>query len=65
MGMPSKLKNFALFVDGVSWAGEVPELTPPKLTRKMEEFRAGGMRTPVKVDLGTEALELEVTPAAG
>lgn len=61
MGMPSKLKNFALFVDGVSWAGEVPELTPPKLTRKMEEFRAGGMRTPVKVDLGTEALELEVT----
>lgn len=61
MGMPNKLKNFALFVDGTSYAGEVTEVVLPKLTRKLEEFRAGGMRTPVKVDLGTEALELEVT----
>ena len=61
MGMPNKLKNFALFADGNSYAGEVTEVVLPKLTRKLEEFRAGGMRTPVKVDLGTEALELEIT----
>lgn len=61
MGMPNKLKNFALFADGNSYAGEVTEVVLPKLTRKVEEFRAGGMRTPVKVDLGTEALECEVT----
>lgn len=61
MGMPSKLKNFVLFADGNSYAGEVNEVVPPKLTRKLEEFRAGGMRTPVKVDMGTEALELEIT----
>lgn len=61
MGMPNKLKNFALFVDGNSYAGEVTEVVLPKLTRKVEEFRAGGMNTPVKVDLGTEALELEIT----
>ena len=61
MGMPSKLKNFALFADGSSYHGEVTEVVPPKLTRKLEEFRAGGMRTPVKVDMGTEAMELEVT----
>lgn len=61
MGMPNKLKNFAYFADGVSYAGEVTEVVLPKLTRKLEEFRAGGMRTPVKVDLGTEALELEIT----
>ena len=61
MGMPSKLKNFATFVDGTSWAGEVTEIVLPKLTRKTEEFRAGGMRAPVKVDLGAEPLELEIT----
>lgn len=61
MGMPNKLKNFAYFADGFSYAGEVTEVVLPKLTRKLEEFRAGGMRTPVKVDLGTETLELEVT----
>lgn len=61
MGMPSKLKNFSLFADGTNYAGEVTEVVPPKLTRKMEEFRAGGMRTPVKVDMGSEAMELEIT----
>lgn len=61
MGMPSKLKSFALFADGNNYAGEVTEVVLPKLTRKFEEFRAGGMRTPVKTDQGTEALELEIT----
>ena len=61
MGMPHILKHFAVFNDGISWVGEVEELALPKLTRKMEEFRAGGMLAPVKTDFGMEALECEVT----
>ena len=33
--------------------------TLPKLSRKMEEYRAGGMSGPVSVDFGNEALSLE------
>lgn len=63
MGMPRKLKNFALFVDGLNYMGEVPEVTLPKLTRKMEEHRSGGMNGPVKTDLGMELMEMEWTAA--
>ena len=61
MGMPQILKQFSVFVDGNSYVGEIPEITLPKLTRKMEEFRSGGMRLPVKVDHGMEAMEAELT----
>lgn len=61
MGLPRKLKNFNLFNDGASYLGEVPELTLPKLSRKMEEYRAGGMTGPVEVDFGNEKLELQWT----
>jgi len=61
MGMPSKLKLFNLFSDGTSYLGEVPEITLPKLSRKMEEYRAGSMTGPVSVDLGNEAISLEFT----
>lgn len=59
MGLPAKLKNMNLFNDGVSYIGLVPEVTLPKLTRSMEEYRAGGMDSPIKVDMGGEAMELE------
>ena len=59
MGLPRKLKNFNLFQNGVSFMGMVPEVTLPKLSRKMEEYRAGGMTGPVSVDFGNEALSLE------
>ncbi|MDC8757501.1 phage major tail tube protein [Janthinobacterium fluminis] len=59
MGLPRKLKNFNLFQNGVSFMGMVPEVTLPKLSRKMEEYRAGGMSGPVMVDFGNEALSLE------
>src|SRR4051812_309366 len=61
MGMPRKLKNFNLFNDGESYMGLVPELTLPKLSRKMEEYRGGGMTGPVNVDFGNEAITLEWT----
>lgn len=61
MGMPKVLKHFATFIDGTSFVGEVEEVTLPKLTRKMEEWRSGGMNMPVKVDFGNEAMECEVS----
>lgn len=63
MSLPRKLKNFTLFNDGVSYAGEVPEVTLPKLARKTEDYRGGGMNGPVKEDLGMEGLELQWTAA--
>lgn len=61
MALPSKLKHFNVFADGVSHAGEAEEITLPKLTRKLEEYRAGGMNGPIDIDLGNEKLELEAT----
>ncbi|MWL87148.1 phage major tail tube protein [Cupriavidus sp. SW-Y-13] len=61
MAMPKKLKNFNVFADGVSFIGEVEEFTLPKLTRKLEEYRAGGMNGPVEIDLGAEKMESEAT----
>lgn len=36
MGLPRKLKNFNLSVDGTSYLGEATEFTQPKLTMKLE-----------------------------
>jgi len=59
--LPEKLKGFALFVDSVGYAGRCTELTLPKLSRKFEEFRAGGMDRPVEIDMGGEKLEADYT----
>lgn len=59
MGLPRKLKNFVLFNDGNSYLGEVDEVTLPKLARKTEDWRSGGMNGPIKADFGIEGLELE------
>ncbi|CAJ0738038.1 hypothetical protein R77592_04503 [Ralstonia mannitolilytica] len=61
MALPRILKHFNVFADGVSHAGEVEEITLPKLTRKLEEYRAGGMNGPIDIDLGNEKLEMETT----
>lgn len=63
MGLPRKIKNFATFVDGTSYVGEMPEVTLPKLARKTEDYRSGGMNGPVKTDQGMEGLETELTAA--
>ncbi|MGU2289677.1 phage major tail tube protein [Pseudomonas aeruginosa] len=54
---PQTLYNTNLFVDGVSFAGDVPSLTLPKLTVKTEEYRAGGMDGSVDMDQGLERME--------
>lgn len=59
MGMPSQLKAFATFINGIGYAGEVEEVNLPKLSRKMEDWRGGGMGRPIKADMGGEALQLE------
>lgn len=63
MALPRKLKAFAAFVDGTNYMGEVPEVTLPKLTRKMDEYRGGGMNGPIDLDYGQDKMEVEIKAA--
>lgn len=55
--IPEVLSNCAAFIDGVSFAGEVPTLTLPKLTKKTDDYQGGGMSAPIEMGLGLEKLE--------
>jgi P2 family phage contractile tail tube protein len=57
MLVPETLYNFNLFVDGTSLAGKAPEVTPPKLKIKTEDYRGGGMDAAIKMDMGMEPME--------
>ncbi|MFF7861458.1 phage major tail tube protein [Pseudomonas monteilii] len=59
--IPEMLANMNLFIDGVSFQGEIPSLTLPKLTLKTEEHRAGGMDMPIEMDMGMEKMEASYT----
>ena len=59
MPLPRKLKLMNFLADGNSYRGQVTEITQPKLAMKLEEYRAGGMIGPVKVNLGVEGLEAQ------
>lgn len=59
--IPQTLYNFNLFIDGTSFAGLATQVTPPKLKIKTDDYRAGGMDAPIKLDLGMEALEAGFT----
>lgn len=61
MSLPSKLKNFNVFNDGNNYQGQCAEITLPKLTRKMDDWRAGGMNGPIKIDHGQEGMAMECT----
>ena len=50
--IPQTLANLNLFVDGVSFQGDVSSLTLPKLTIKTEEHRVGGMDAAIELDQG-------------
>nr|BFE89957.1 hypothetical protein GCM10020185_04930 [Pseudomonas brassicacearum subsp. brassicacearum] len=60
--IPETLANLNLFADGVSFQGDVPSLTLPKLTLKMEEHRGGGMDAPVELDMGMEKNRKRASP---
>lgn len=57
--VPQLLKDLMLSFEGTGYAGRVDVTQMPKLTRKMEEYQAGGMSGPVEIDLGSEKLEME------
>ena len=59
MGFPAKLKDMNLYGDGVSWKGQIAELTLPKLALKMQDFRGGGMIGDVSIGMGLEKIEFE------
>ncbi|SFG08689.1 hypothetical protein SAMN05518801_10751 [Novosphingobium sp. CF614] len=61
MGLPRKLININVFVNGRGWLGEVSEFEEPKLAFASEEWRGGGMLGPVKLDKGLEAMEATIT----
>lgn len=52
MALPKKLKLMDLFNEGNSYLGQTGEVTIPKLARKLENWRGGGMNGNVKIDLG-------------
>ncbi|EEW6104121.1 TPA: phage major tail tube protein, partial [Escherichia coli] len=43
MAVPKHLRFFTLFVDGENEVGKVTSVTLPKLTRKTDSYRGGGM----------------------
>ncbi len=55
--LPNTIKNFNVFIDGESYLGKAEQVTLPKLTKKMEEYRGGGMNAPVEIDMGSEKME--------
>ncbi|MBS9432199.1 phage major tail tube protein [Photorhabdus hainanensis] len=61
MALPRKLKYLNLFNDGNNYIGVVEEMTLPKLSRKLEAYRGGGMNGTASVDLGLDdgALDAE------
>lgn len=59
--MTQLLSNTNLFIDGVSFAGDVPSLTLPKMTVKTEGHRGGGMAGEIEMDMGLEKMEASWT----
>lgn len=59
MALLRVFKDMNLFDENGHFRGNAKSVTPPKLTRKLEDYRAAGMDRPVKIDMGAEALEME------
>lgn len=63
MQYPRTIRNFNAFVDGVSYAGRVLEGKIPEIKIQTANHRGGGMDGSVAVDMGTEAMQAELTLA--
>ena len=61
MALPRKLKGMNLFNDSNSYQGIVTSVTLPKLSRKLDAFRGGGMSGAAHIDMGLDddALDIE------
>jgi hypothetical protein len=55
--VPQTLYNTNMFVDGISFSGDVPSLSLPKLSIKTDEYRGGGMDVAIEMDQGMEKME--------
>ena len=58
MTIPKLLKNYHLFVQGNTYAGLCSSVTLPDFEIMVEEYRAGGMDMPAKLDLGMEPIDI-------
>lgn len=58
---PTTLRGWTVILNGNQKAGLVKEGTPPKIVKKMEEYRNAGMFQTQKAWLGMEAQEVELT----
>lgn len=56
---------FTLFVDGENEVGKVTSVTLPKLTRKTDSYRGGGMMGAVSIDLGLDDSALDASFVMG
>ena len=61
MQLPRKLKDMNVFQNGTSFLGQAKSFVRPKLTLVTEEYRAGGLGGPIKIETGIAALEAEHT----
>jgi len=63
MALPRKLKHLNMFNAGNNWQGLIESITLPKITRKFEKYRGGGMAGAVDIDMGLDdgALDTEFT----
>ena len=55
------LRNFALFFDGVGYAGNAEKVTPPTLALILEQYKAGGLDMSLPIDMGMEDMVLKFT----
>lgn len=58
--IPSVLRNFSAFVNGIDYIGRVTEIELPELAVKTAEHRGGGMDAEVELDMGMEKLETTI-----
>ena len=65
MAVPRYVRQFTLFVNGKNKIGTVTGVTLPKLTRKTEAYRGGGMLGAVHIDLGLDDGALDASFTTG
>lgn len=63
MAYPRIIRNFNVFVDGVSYFGKATEIKLPDVKIQTAAHRGAGMDGPVGVDMGMEGLAAELSCA--
>ena len=58
--LPKSLKGFSVFVDGRGYAGRLSSGQLPKISIKTEAHRDGGMDMEVDLDMGMNAMEMDL-----